>query len=101
MKPVVLPGLRSLIEECCCICGERVFDSVCCSSQPGFEFWAVSLYYLGRGGDLASGNMGALAEQKVLTKVNKQLSVSLKPGVSTFLFLPPRKALWRTAEQGN
>lgn len=42
VKPLALPGLRSWIEECCCICGERVVHSVRCSSQPGFESWAVS-----------------------------------------------------------
>jgi len=41
-KPLPLPGLGSWIEECCCICGEWVACSVRCSSQPGFESWAVS-----------------------------------------------------------
>lgn len=81
-KPLALPGCRSWMEKCGCICGEWVAHSACCSLQPGFESWAVSSW---EEGSLPLGTR-ELWLSTVLTKVNKQLPASPEPGLSTFFF---------------
>lgn len=83
-KPLALSGLRSWIEECCCICGEGIVHCGECTvpRSLGLDLGLCPHDALQKEGSLPLGTQELWLSTK-LTKVNKQLPDSLGPGLST------------------